>query len=42
MESSQLNNFVIVKAISKEGKVFFETQKNKKNPPEKGGGTQGV
>jgi len=27
-----------VKAISKEGKVFFERQKN---PPEKGGGTQG-
>jgi hypothetical protein len=39
IESSGLNNFVILKAISKECKVFFERQKN---PPEKGGGTQGV
>jgi hypothetical protein len=39
MESSKLNSFVILKAISKESKVFL---KGKKNPPEKGGGTQGV
>ena len=38
MESFQLNNHISVKAISKEGKLFFERQKN---PPEKGGGTQG-